>query len=410
MSTEELHEKIKNQWAHMDGKQDLLNLLNLANYGLYGEKAKDFSLKQLIYHSRPSINKKRYTSFKIPKKKPGEYRFIDAPNPTLRSLQRSLNYALQVIYTPHPAAMGFAPGRSIVSNALVHTGQNYVYNIDLRNFFPSIPSGRVYARMQTKPFSCSKEAASLIADLCCYTNFFGKVLPQGAPTSPTLTNIICERLDYKLSRLAKAYGLNYSRYADDITFSGKYYLFSEDGNFCKALQRIIHNEENFGINTDKTRVYHSSMRQEVTGITVNEKTNVARTYIKQLRTMLHNWEVKGYEEAQSEFLKIYNQSNTKHHLAKGKHHIENIIAGKLLYLKMVKGEDDTTYKKLYERFEKLIEIKYGKVSTPQENNVETPIVIEDKLPSVTINLEGKGDDILVTFAELEALLTEEPNA
>ena len=364
----------------METKQDLLKLMNLANQGLYGGKAKPYSLRQLNYHAYSKFNSKRYISFRIPKKKKGEFRTIDAPNPTLKGMQRALNYAIQLIYTPSPAAMGFTPGRSIVMGAQRHVRQKYVYNIDLKNFFPSITSGRVYARILSRPFSCSKEVASLIADLCCYKNEFGTVLPQGAPTSPTLTNIICDRLDVKLAHLAKAYGMRYTRYADDITFSGMTNMFSEDGKFCQSLHHIIEEEEHFEINKDKTRLCHRGIRQEVTGITVNDKPNVTQEYIKQLRSMLHNWEAKGYEEAQSIFIAIYNKTNTKHHTSKGVHHIENIIAGKLLYLKMVKGENDATYKALYGRFDKLINNKFGNCQ------------------------EKIDDDIVSTFAELESLL------
>lgn len=380
METEGLNKEITNLWYSMESKQDLLRLLNLANQGIYGDKSKSYSLRQLAYHTHSKFNKKRYSSFKIPKKKKGEFRTIDAPNPTLKGMQRALNYALQLIYTPNLAAMGFAQGKSIVTGAQVHVGQNFVYNIDLKNFFPSITSGRVYARMLSRPFSCSKEVASLIADLCCYENNFGKVLPQGAPTSPTLTNIICDRLDVKLSHLAKAYGLYYTRYADDITFSGMTNMFTEDGNFCKSMRNIIENEEHFRINPEKTRLCHRGIRQEVTGITVNDKPNVTQEYVKQLRSMLHNWESKGYDEAQSIFIDIYNRTNTKHHASKGVHHIENIIAGKLLYLKMVKGDNDATYKSLYGRFDKLLSSKFGK----GQENVD--------------------DDIISTFAELESLL------
>lgn len=380
MPTDELNQEIERLWYSMETKQDLLKLMNLANQALYGDSAKPYSLRQLNYHAYSKFNSKRYISFQIPKKKKGEFRTIDAPNPTLKGMQRALNYALQLIYTPSHAAMGFTPGRSIVTGAQMHVGQKFVYNIDLKNFFPSITSGRVYARMLSRPFSCSKEVASLIADLCCYKNEFGTVLPQGAPTSPTLTNIICDRLDVKLSHLAKAYGLRYTRYADDITFSGMTNKFAKDGKFCQSLQHIIEEEETFKINKDKTRLCHRGIRQEVTGITVNDKPNVTQEYIKQLRSMLHNWEAKGYDEAQSIFIDIYNRTNTKHHASKGVHHIENIIAGKLLYLKMVKGGNDATYKALYGRFDKLVNNKFGK----EQENVD--------------------DDIVSTFAELESLL------
>ena len=123
----------------------------------------------------------------------------------------------------------------------------------------------MYARLLSKPFSLPQEVASLICDLCCYTNKEGrKVLPQGAPTSPVLSNIICERLDRKLHKLAKAYGLRYTRYADDITFSGNAYVFAPEGRFCTLLKHIVEEEEHFAINPDKTRLGHQGARQEVT--------------------------------------------------------------------------------------------------------------------------------------------------
>lgn len=203
-----------------------------------------------------------------------------------------------------------------------------------------------------EPFCLNEEIASLISNICCHPNAEGKnVLPQGAPTSPTISNFICERLDQKLDKLATSYNLKYTRYADDITFSGMKNVFAADGQFCSSLKTIIECEEKFTINTDKTRLLLRNNRQEVTGLTINEKPNVPRKYIKQLRCMIHNWETKGYYEAQQIFLKNYN--NKKNHNFKGIHHIENIIAGKLDYLKMVKGEKDSTYISLKQRFEKL---------------------------------------------------------
>ena len=219
----------------------------------------------------------------------------------------------------------------------------------------------------------NSEVAGMISDLCCYKKGECKVLPQGAPTSPTITNIICERLDYKLNHLAKAYGLKYTRYADDITFSGMRNVFAEDGKFCISMRNIIENEEGFKINSDKTRLCHRRMRQEVTGLTVNAKTNVSRKYIKQLRPLIHNWEVKGYNEAQAIFAKHYAETNTRNIKFKGEHHIENIISGKLMYLKMVKGETDSTYKTLASRFERLCNETFGDGSQKTRTLLTTPI-------------------------------------
>lgn len=348
--------RLRDLWRCLETKQDWLRLINIALEGLYGDMAQMVSMKQLAHMAYTANGEHRYTTFQIPKKKKGEFRTIVAPIAPLKNIQRALNSVFQAVYTPHHAAMGFVPGLSVVDNARVHVSQRYIYNIDLKDFFPSITSGRLYARLLAKPFSLPPEIASFICDLCCYTNSEGRrVLPQGAPTSPTITNIICERMDRKLQKLAQAYGLHYTRYADDITFSGSTYMFAPEGRFCTLLQHIIEEEEHFTINPNKTRMGHRGIRQEVTGLTVNNKPNVSRNYVRQLRTLLHNWEMKGYQKAQTEFLAHYAEINTKNLQWDGTHKIENIIAGKLLYMKMVKGETDSTYKGLKIRFDQLMQ-------------------------------------------------------
>ena len=339
-------------WRNLESKIDIVALINVSLKDLYGDNASKISLRLLNYYAYTKVNAKRYVSFDIPKKD-GSMRRIDAPCRGLRTIQRALNHVFQIVYTPHETAMGFVPGKSVATNAKKHIGQRYVYNIDLKDFFPSISSGRVFKRLQSKPFGLKEDMSRIITDLCCYENSEHRhVLPQGAPTSPTITNFICERLDVKLTRLAKAYGMNYTRYADDITFSGMNNMFDTDGKFCKSLRHIIEDEEHFVINQKKTRLCHMGMRQEVTGVTVNQTTSVSRKYIKQLRTLIHNWEVKGYDEAQAIFVSKYR--SIKQHNFKGVHHIENIIAGKLLYMKMVNGVDDSTYTRLVGRFERLM--------------------------------------------------------
>lgn len=378
--------EIAELWGKMDDEKDLANILNKALQVLYGKDAKAINAGWLKHMARKSP----YLSFRIPKKKKGKYRNIDAPAKSLKNIQQALNLVFQQIYTPHAAAMGFVPNRSVVDNAQAHLGQRFVYNIDLKDFFPSISSGRLYKRLMSKPFCLNGILASLISDLCCFKNKDGKkVLPQGAPTSPTITNFICERLDIKLTKLAKAYKLKYTRYADDITFSGMGNMFSPEGKFCTSLRNIIENEESFLINGEKTRVCHRGMRQEVTGLTVNSKTNVSRKYIKQLRTLIHNWEVKGYDEAQAIFAEHYKETNTRHLLSKGEHYIENIISGKLMYLKMVKGEMDNTYRALSLRFNSLLETRFGiKKAVPNIENPDEDKVILDELTNLSDLLEN----------------------
>ena len=405
-TSSELNLRVQDLWRCLKTKNDLLHLLNVVYGELYGERSTMLTIGQLNRYAYTTIEPKRYTTFQIPKKKKGEFRTIDAPVPKLKYIQRGLNFVLQCVYTPHAAAMGFVPHRSVVDNAKVHTGQRMVFNIDLKDFFPSITAGRVYHRLLGKPFSLNEELASLITDICCYTNAEGRhVLPQGAPTSPTLTNIICERMDHKLTRLAKAYGLKYTRYADDITFSGMTNVFQSESRFCQSLRHIIEEEEHFTINNDKTRLCHRGMHQEVTGLTVNQRENVSRKYIKQLRTLIHNWEMNGYEKAQDVFIKHYAETNVKHLKSKGEHHIENIISGKLMYLKMVKGEADYTYKRLLSRFialvNALITSKMEEVRLSNRVVLASSRDVEKHDEAIPVERE---DEIVQTIIELEELL------
>ena len=362
---------IREKWCTMESMHDLSNLLNIAIRIIYGDNAKLYREADIRHQIIRNQKRNPYVSFRIPKRKKGEYRTIDAPRAGLRNMQKCLNLILQTIYSPHHAAKGFVPGRSVLDNATVHIGQAFLYNIDLKDFFPSISSGRIYKRLMAKPFSLKSDVASAICDLCCCKGANGKkVLPQGAPTSPVITNIICERLDIKLTSLSKAYGLKYTRYADDITASGMRNMFDGSGRFCTSLKNIVENEEHFIINTSKTRLAHRGMRQEVTGLVVNQRANVFRDYKKQVRTYLHNWEVMGYENAQLVFAQHYIKS---HFAQQGDVQIprmENVISGKLKYLKMVKGETDSTYKKLVSRFDKLENnlIPVAEASTKIEQN------------------------------------------
>ncbi|WP_373709231.1 reverse transcriptase domain-containing protein [Kaistella sp.] len=314
-------------------------------------------------------NKNRYHSFEI-KKKSGGMRTIHAPENKLKVVLQCINLMFQTVFTPHSAAYGFVEGKSVVDNANLHCGNNYVFNIDLKDFFSSIEIGRILNRLSLPPFNFNKqnrreELGNYIAWLACENTIVeriidGKiqktvkrVLPQGSPLSPMLTNIICERLDHRLTGLAKRFGVKYSRYADDITFSSMQNVYQEEGEFRKELNRII-NDQYFTINQDKVRLQKSGVRQEVTGITVNEFSNVTKTYVKRIRLWLSFWERFGTEKAFVLFLNGYvkDKGHIKN-LGKTPMFMENVIEGKLNYLKMVKGEDNSTYLRLKERLEKL---------------------------------------------------------
>ncbi len=380
--------QIKTGFEKMKSREDLLGILNEAKILVYGDKAIPFDLKQLTYYANPKLEKKRYFEFKI-KKKSGAERRIHAPLEGLKSIQKTLSFVLQCVFDPHIAAMGFVRDRSIVDNAIIHVGNKYVFNIDLKDFFPSVDQARVWKCLQLKPFNLNNasssdpkfsklehfekkdfntgnrlDIANIIASLCCtemeverkiksgeWEIVKRNVLPQGAPTSPILTNIICQKLDYLLSGVAKRFSLKYSRYADDITFSSMHNVYQPESEFTKELHRIIA-EQNFHIKESKTRLQKDGYRKEVTGLLVNEKVNVQKRYIKQLRMWLYYWERYGYEKASCYFSRQY--ITDKGHVKNGFPKMENVISGKLDYLKMVKGVENNLYLKLFKRFTILI--------------------------------------------------------
>ena len=243
-------------------------------------------------------------------------------------------------------------------------------NIDLKDFFPSIEEARICARLQVVPFNFTYEVASAIAGLVTMKVESSKkdpkgnikyVLPQGSPVSPILTNIICDRLDRRLAGLAKRFRLSFTRYADDITFSSMHNVYQEGGEFRTELKRIIE-DQSFEINDDKTRLQKKGVRQEVTGITVNDKNNVSKKYVRELRNILYIWKKYGYLVAYNKFMQHYTPKIKK--LWKTKRpNMANVLHGKLMYLRMVKGPEDSTYQSLFNTYATLV----GLESTKKQN-------------------------------------------
>ncbi len=372
MSTKEItiEEKkiISDTFRWVKNVSDFCLILNYCQSIVYPQTYFDISEYLLKTLAHPN-SKNRYKTFKI-KKKRGGIRTIHAPKPELKILLRCINLILQSVYAVHENAYGFVEGKSVVDNAMLHCNSNYVFNIDLKDFFPSIEIGRVLNRLSFPPFNLKKdngneEIGNYIAWLACENilverqldgemiKTVKRVLPQGSPISPILTNIICERLDRRLTGLANRFGLRYSRYADDITFSSMHNVYQKDGEFRKEMKRII-SEQYFTINQSKVRLQKSDVRQEVTGITVNKQVNVSQKYIKQLRMWLYYWETYGPVKGLSLFLQSYIKD--KSHVKKvvpTPEFMEAVIGGKLNYLSMVKGTENSTYLKLKERFDKL---------------------------------------------------------
>lgn len=197
---------IRNHIKVMKNSSDLLNVLNLVKKEIAkenGEKFYPFSYNSFCFYSAPRRTATYYKKFNVPKKSGGT-REINAPIKGLKDIQKQINVLLQLAYPINDNVYGFVQGKCIVDNANLHIGKNYIFNIDLKDFFPSINQARVWAKLQLKPLGFTKEVASRIAGLCSMhiqkadgTDKF--ILPQGAPSSPVLSNLICERLDWKLS-------------------------------------------------------------------------------------------------------------------------------------------------------------------------------------------------------------------
>lgn len=358
MKIEQAHiDQIRKQFAELQSKEDLVKLLSEAKNMLYGEECKPVQLKSLTYYANPKLCKKRYQTFTI-KKKSGADRTIHAPVKGLKSILRSLNFVLQCVYEPHEAATGFVLEKSIVDNAKKHVGHHYVLNMDLKDFFHTFDRNRVKMGFIYEPFNLNGDKeplAFLLASLCTHPfEIDGEektVLPQGSPTSPTLTNILCKKLDRRLTGLANRFGAAYTRYADDITFSSSHNIYTDEA-FNKELKRLIEDDQKLVINPKKTRLQKAGYRQEATGLIVNDKVNVRRRYVKQIRMWLYYWEKYGYEKADQIFKRDYIAD--KGHVKNINAHLVNVLDGKLEFLKMVKGAEDGTYKGLKERFDILV--------------------------------------------------------
>lgn len=229
-----------------------------------------------------------YTSFKISKKN-GDERTINAPSKSLKYVQRRLTRLLvkrqEEFFlernVKNNISHGFSKGKGIKTNAVPHRNKRYVLNVDLENFFETIHFGRVQGFFKNNEYFKLPEVATIIAQIACYEGS----LPQGAPSSPIISNLICQILDYRIVHLCKKYRLTYTRYADDLTFSTNDKNFEDmKDEFEDELKKVI-SRSGFIVNSNKTRFQKNDSRQIVTGLSVNKKINVTRDFYKKTRSM-----------------------------------------------------------------------------------------------------------------------------
>lgn len=240
-------------------------------------------------------------------KRGGQVRLIEAPKERLKALQRQLLIEILEPVPIHAAVHGFHAGRSIQTFAAPHVGQNVVLKLDLQNFFPTIRAARINSLFRTLGYPDA--VATLLTGLCTNVtpsnvwesiadisrkerwqvaaHYGRRHLPQGAPTSPALANLCAYRLDCRLAELANRAEGRYTRYADDLAFSG-------GPEFARSIKRfhiqacVIAMEEGFAVQHRKTRVMRPGVRQKLAGLVINEKLNIRRNDYDLLKAILTN--------------------------------------------------------------------------------------------------------------------------
>lgn len=259
-------------------------------------------LRWLAWHSEAAAVS-HYVRFTIPKKSGGT-RELAAPHAHMAAAQRWILINILERLTMREPAHGFVRGRSIMSNAVPHVGRDVVINCDLTDFFPSVTFPRVKGIFESLGYSPA--AATVLALICTecprrvlthngqklHAASGPRALPQGACTSPALSNLAARKLDARLEGLARKQGWTYTRYADDLTFSAKGDAAAHCGGILQAVRRLCR-EESFEVNEKKTRVQRQNVQQTVTGIVVNKRPNVPRDVYRRVRAILHQAQKTG---------------------------------------------------------------------------------------------------------------------
>jgi RNA-directed DNA polymerase len=311
---------LRKRWARSSGMQPVAaaaafpipaieSVPDLADWlGLYPGELEWFAdLRGLEYHRKTPQILRNYR-YRALTKLSGSIRLIEAPKPRLKEIQRQILTRILEKIPSHPAAHGFVKGRSIKTFVAPHVGQRVVLRMDLRDFFPSIPRARIQALFRTIGYS--EPVADRLGGIC--TNaapqeawkhpgvdvdpqqlrearelYARHHLPQGAPTSPAIANLCAFRVDCRLSGLAKAVGAQYTRYADDLAFSGGDEFDRRVERFSIHVAAILH-EEGFHVHHRKTRIMRQGVRQHLAGLVANEHVNVMRPDFDRLKAILTN--------------------------------------------------------------------------------------------------------------------------
>jgi RNA-directed DNA polymerase len=305
-------------------------------------------------------------------KRGGGQRVLMIPDDRLMFHQRKILTLLQNFYRVRLPVHGFVKKRSALTNAKVHENRTFLLNLDLKDYFGSISRNRVVGVLER--FGIDPNVANAISLICMHRN----QLPQGAPTSPILANMVTFRMDRELMEFSKRHHLKYTRYADDLTFSSfrpPISLFKEglpkEGRIQEMLLsdelRLIIASNGFNINQEKIWFSAKTSRKEVTGIIVNKFPNVKRSFIRDLRVLLHKAETHGPTEAAKEYKEFSGNVVS----------LEQVLRGRLEWIAQIRGKSFPAYQKLARRFNKLYPKKPIKLPPSQDEIFEKSVwVIE----------------------------------
>ena len=296
----------------------------------------------------------RYKTLLIPKKHKKGFRTVFAPQGKLPIILKAINEILNNLYVPEKYVSGFIRRRSIVDNAYLHIGQEFVLNVDIKDFFDSIKYERIAEKLTEKPYCFTSSTARIISLLTCIVSPKDNslCLAQGSPVSPTISNIIFEDIDRYIYNYCCTKYVKYSRYADDLTFSCNRDILYKGGDLFRGISNIL-SSNYFFLNKKKSRLQNRSQRQEVTGIVVNIKPNVTREYIKEIRDLLFIWKHYGIEDAYKTF---YRHHKLRLRIQKkDTPYFVNYLRGKINYLGLVRGRSDISYIKFVQQFNSLLQ-------------------------------------------------------
>jgi RNA-directed DNA polymerase len=321
----------------------------------------------------------------------GKVRLISAPDRRLKFLQRQLATLLDQLYRVRDPVHGFVLTRSVKTNAEAHGQRRFVINLDLKDFFPTITANRISGLLRA--LDVNDRVAEIVARLCCLNDY----LPQGAPTSPVLSNMICYRLDTELLQIAKGARAIYTRYADDISFSSYQPptpLFEGAlpavGRFSPDVLaprlREAFQSNGFTINPEKAHYADRNSRRIITGVKINAGLNVDRPYVRYIRAVLHSIETLGSNDAQAKYAAKGGKGSLAAHLR-----------GKISYIAYLKGAQDSVVRALALRYNRSFAKFPIKVAPTREEIIDRAVwVVEhSKRQGTAFFLEGVG---LVTAA------------